>query len=94
MMITVSYDIVDDKQRTRLAKKLLNFGQRVQYSVFECNLTKKQIAEMKKQILPLLNKDQDSLRIYRLCDTCRKQIESFGIKKSWDDLKDEQTIVV
>lgn len=94
MLITVSYDIVDDKQRTRLAKKLLNFGQRVQYSVFECNLTKKQIAEMKKQLLPLLDKEQDSLRIYRLCDTCRKQIESFGVKKSWDDLKDDQTIVV
>lgn len=94
MLITVSYDSVDDKQRTRLAKKLLNFGQRVQYSVFECNLTKKQIAEMKKQLLPLLDKEQDSLRIYRLCDTCRKQIESFGVKKSWDDLKDDQTIVV
>lgn len=94
MMITVSYDIIDDKQRTRLAKKLLNFGQRVQYSVFECDLTKKQIAEMKKQILPLLDKAKDSLRIYRICDTCRKQIESFGIRKSWDDMADEQAIVV
>lgn len=94
MMITVSYDIVDDKQRTRLAKKLLNFGQRVQYSVFECNLNKKQLAEMKKQLLPLIDREQDSLRIYRICDTCRKQVESFGIKKSWDDIADDQVIVV
>ncbi len=94
MLITVSYDIADDKKRTRLAKKLLNFGQRVQYSVFECNLTKKQIAEMKKQILPLIDREKDSLRIYRICDTCRKQVESFGIKKSWEDITDEQAIVV
>lgn len=94
MMITVSYDIVDDKRRTRLAKKMLNFGQRVQYSVFECNLTKQQFAEMKKQILPLLDHQEDSLRIYRICDSCRKQIQSFGIRKSWDDVADEQAIVV
>ena len=94
MMITVSYDIVDDKRRTRLAKKLLNFGQRVQYSVFECNLTKKQIIEMKKQLLPLIDREKDSLRFYRICDSCRKQVESFGIKKSWEDIADEQAIVV
>ena len=93
-MITVSYDIVDDKRRTRLAKKLLNFGQRVQYSVFECNLTKKQITEMKKQLLPLIDREKDSLRFYRICDSCRKQVESFGIKKSWEDITDEQAIVV
>ena len=93
-MITVSYDIVDDKRRTRLAKKLLNFGQRVQYSVFECNLTKKQIIEMKKQLLPLIDREKDSLRFYRICDSCRKQVESFGIKKSWEDIADEQAIVV
>jgi CRISPR/Cas system-associated endoribonuclease Cas2 len=49
---------------------------------------------MKKQILPLLNKEQDSLRIYRICDTCRRQIKSFGIKKSWDDIANDQVIVV
>ncbi|MCA9742068.1 CRISPR-associated endonuclease Cas2, partial [candidate division KSB1 bacterium] len=38
MLLLVSYDIVDDKQRTKLAKRLQNYGQRVQYSVFECDL--------------------------------------------------------
>jgi CRISPR-associated protein Cas2 len=93
-MIIVSYDIVDNKKRTQLAKKLLNFGQRVQYSVFECNLTKNQIVEMKTQILPLVDLEKDSLKIYRLCDQCRSQIQSFGIKKNWDDLDKNQTIVL
>lgn len=85
MLTIVSYDIVETKRRTRLAKKLLNFGSRVQYSVFECDLNQQQLAEMKKQILPLLDLEQDSLRIYRLCETCLKAIASFGVKKGWED---------
>ena len=94
MIVLVSYDIVDDKQRTRLAKKLLNFGQRVQYSVFECNLNKDQLKEMKKQIMKFIDLKKDSLRIYRLCDSCRKQIKSYGIKKGWEKLQDDEVIVV
>lgn len=94
MLHIVSYDIVDNKKRTKLAKKLLNFGSRVQYSVFECNLTQKQLTEMIKQILPFVDLETDSLRIYRLCDTCRKDIQTFGIKRKWEDMQDDQTIVV
>lgn len=85
MLIIVSYDIVDTKRRTRLAKKLLNFGQRVQYSVFECDLNAAQIAELKTQALPLIHLKEDSLRFYKICETCVRQIESFGVKKGWEE---------
>ena len=85
MLIVVSYDIVDDKKRNQLAKKLLNFGKRVQYSVFECDLNKQQIEQMKKQTLKFVNPDEDSLRIYKLCEHCIGQIESFGIKRGWEE---------
>ncbi len=85
MQIVVSYDIVEDKKRTKLAKTLLNFGTRVQYSVFECNLNKKQLQEMKKQALKFVDEKKDSLRIYRLCDECSKVIESVGIKRGWEE---------
>jgi CRISPR-associated protein Cas2 len=85
MLLLVSYDIVDTKQRTRLAKKLLNFGQRVQYSVFECDLNHEQLAKMKEQILPFVDLAQDSLRLYKICEGCAQQIESFGVKKGWED---------
>ena len=55
MLILVSYDIIDDYRRTKLAKKLLDWGQRVQYSVFECELTTAQFAEMKKKMPKLFN---------------------------------------
>ncbi len=93
MLVVVSYDIVDTKMRTRLAKKLLNFGTRVQYSVFECSLTKQKIKEMKKETLKFVDLEKDSLRIYRLCESCAGQIESFGIKKGWEE-QDDQVITV
>ena len=94
MLTIVSYDIIDNKQRTKLAKKLLDFGMRVQYSVFECNLTNKQIEEMKKQALKFVDPEKDSFRIYRLCDQCIKRIESFGIKKGYEEEDENEVIVV
>jgi len=49
---------------------------------------------MKTQTLKLVDLDKDSLRIYRLCDTCRKHIESYGIKKGWENKDDDEVIVV
>ena len=94
MLVLVSYDIIEDSKRTKLAKKLLDFGRRVQYSVFECDLTAGQIKEMKKQALKFVDPEQDSLRIYRMCQACSKRIESFGVKKGYEDESDQEVIVI
>jgi len=91
MLLIVSYDIIDDKQRTKLAKTLLNYGIRVQYSVFECNLSKDTIEKMLKDALKLIDLEKDSLRIYKLCEQCKTQITSYGLKKGWEE---EQAVVV
>jgi len=85
MLIIVSYDIVNDKRRTKLAKKLCDFGRRVQYSVFECDLSKEQLKEMTQKALKQINLEEDSLRIYRICNTCASEILSYGIKKGWEE---------
>lgn len=85
MLHLVSYDIVDTRRRTKLAKKLLNFGQRVQFSVFECELNPEQFEAMKKQVLPFVDLETDSLRLYRLCETCLQNLESYGVKKGWEE---------
>jgi CRISPR-associated protein Cas2 len=92
MIYLVSYDIVDTKKRTKLAKRLLNFGLRVQYSVFECDLTAEQHEELKKQVLPLVDLEKDSLRIYRLCENCCHALESFGVKKGWEAEEESKVI--
>lgn len=91
MLTIVSYDIIDDTKRTKLAKTLLNFGKRVQYSVFECDLQPDKIEAMKNSALKLVDLEKDSLRIYRICQTCVSQIESYGIKKGWEE---EEIIVI
>jgi CRISPR-associated protein Cas2 len=93
MRLIVSYDIVDNKRRTKLAKRLLNFGARVQYSVFECDLDAKQLAKLKEQALPCLNLEEDSLRIYPLCENCVENIQSFGVKKGFEE-EDEDVVVI
>ena len=92
MFVLVSYDIVETKQRTKLAKKLCNYGERVQYSVFECIVTREQYKQMKKDALQFVDLKKESLRFYRLCRDCRRHIESFGKKRS--DEQDESAIIV
>lgn len=84
MLVVVSYDIVDDRRRARLAKHLVNYGVRVQKSVFECILTAPQYDEMKQKALGYVENDEDSFRIYQICENCVAKIETFGISSVSD----------
>ena len=77
MFIIISYDIANDKERSRIAKLLEAHGARVQYSVFECNLTEMQLANLKEKLGQGV-KPEDSIRFYRLCKECVDRIEIIG----------------
>jgi CRISPR-associated protein Cas2 len=68
MLILLSYDVPDDRRRTRLAHALKDFGERVRYSVFECRLTPKQLDRLRERVRPPIAPEEDSLRIYVLPD--------------------------
>lgn len=72
------YDIPDDKRRTRLAKRLKASGERVQYSVFEAYLNAAELQRLLVQVKRLLDEDEDSLRIYNLCQACRGNVTIVG----------------
>jgi CRISPR-associated protein Cas2 len=78
VLILVSYDIPDDRRRTRLAHVLKDFGARVHYSVFECNLDAAQLETMRRRLLLLLDESEDSVRIYRICAECAPHREVLG----------------
>jgi CRISPR-associated protein Cas2 len=78
MYFVVSYDIHDDKRRTRIHKVLKNFGERIQFSVFECDLTKEQFLRMQHTLKRIIEEDQESVRIYHLCDRCQRKINRIG----------------
>lgn len=82
MFIVISYDIRDDKRRGRVFKTLKNFGQWMQYSVFECELDKMHFLRLKDRLDHLIHAgDEDSIRFYFLCESCKRQIERIGGEK-------------
>ena len=78
MLYIVSYDIPDDKRRTKLAKTLLDFGDRAQFSVFECLLDNKGYEDMKKRIKRIISEEDDKVRIYPICADCKRSITIYG----------------
>ncbi len=85
MLILVSYDVPDDRRRTRLAHTLKDFGERVQYSVFECRLDERAQQTLRERLARLIDPEEDSLRIYRLCKECDRLLEVLGTAKRTDD---------
>ena len=86
MFVIVSYDIVDDSKRNKIADILLDYGKRVQKSVFECDLNEKNLKQMIKEILMCVNLEKDSLRVYYLCSDCYEKIEYYGRQIVTDDV--------
>lgn len=80
--IIVVYDISDDRRRTRLHDLLEDYGTPVQYSVFECLVTDKQLAQMQRRVRSKIKVTQDAVRYYRLCETCRAKIEVTSVGKA------------
>lgn len=78
MFYLVTYDIPDDNRRLRLAKTLKDFGERVQYSVFECRLDEKLCAAMLERITKEIDEAEDRVRVYQLCEACTKTVKIFG----------------
>ncbi len=80
MQLVICYDIPDTKRRTRLRKTLLGYGQPVQYSVFECDLSPRQLQRLTKAVRAVIEPAQDNVRYYPLCRSCAPQAEVFGGK--------------
>ena len=89
MYILVAYDVstesTEGRRRLRnVARICQDFGQRVQKSVFECSVSEMQYEEVTRQLLQVLRKDEDSLRIYRLTEPKEKYIRVYGIDTAID----------
>ena len=77
MMYLVTYDIPDDKQRLKVSNFLERFGERVQESVFECNIPSRKLSKLIKE-LPNLIDEEGNIRIYPLCADCYDKAINIG----------------
>ncbi|MEZ4864388.1 MAG: CRISPR-associated endonuclease Cas2 [Caldilineaceae bacterium] len=76
--VVVSYDIPDDKRRTKVMKTLAGYGQRAQYSVFECELRPTDLTKLKTRLRDIIDQNQDDVRFYPLCDNCLGKVTLLG----------------
>ena len=89
MLVLVTYDVsivTDDGQRRlrRVAKACKDYGQRVQFSVFECEVDPAQWAVLRQRLIDEIDSEVDSLRFYFLGSNWRRRIEEIGAKKAYD----------
>jgi CRISPR-associated protein Cas2 len=78
MLYLISYDVTDDNRRRHVFEALKDFGRRVQYSVFECNLEDKALDELLERLEFAIDAATDSCRLYRLCEGCAGQVRILG----------------
>ena len=89
MLVLITYDVRTDtpngkKRLRKVAKECCNYGQRVQYSVFECVMDAAKSREVKEKLLKIIDKDEDSIRFYYLGNNYKTKVEHFGVKESID----------
>ncbi|MCL2035181.1 MAG: CRISPR-associated endonuclease Cas2 [Oscillospiraceae bacterium] len=89
MLILITYDVNTEtpagrKRLRQVAKTCVNYGQRVQNSVFECVADATQFLLIKDKLVKLIDPSTDSLRFYTLGNNYKGKMEHFGAKQSYD----------
>lgn len=88
MLVLITYDVNTEdaagkKRLRKIAKKCVDFGQRVQNSVFECSLDAAQCRRLQAELLEIMEPKKDSLRFYYLGNRFEKKVEHFGAKETY-----------
>ncbi|MBE9259627.1 MULTISPECIES: CRISPR-associated endonuclease Cas2 [Aphanizomenonaceae] len=78
LLYVIVYDITCDKRRKKVSDLLEGYGQRVQYSVFECILNQTKYSELQKRLRKQVKSSEDSVRFYPLSKHTFNQIETWG----------------
>lgn len=89
MLVLITYDVstqnaAGKKRLCKVAKECINYGQRVQNSVFECVVDASQMLILKEKLCSLIDEEQDSLRFYYLGNKYQTKIEHFGTKTTYE----------
>jgi len=88
MLVLITYDVSTEdaagKRRLRqIARQCVNYGQRVQNSVFECKLDAAQCRMLQAKLCAIMDREKDSLRFYNLGDHYESRIEHFGAHNTY-----------
>jgi CRISPR-associated protein Cas2 len=78
IFLIVAYDVVSNRRRNRLVKVLKDYGIRVNYSVFECEISKKRVKELRERVDAEIDCREDRILFYTLCRSCQTKKEYIG----------------
>lgn len=89
MLVLITYDVntqdaAGRKRLRQIAKQCVNYGQRVQCSVFECLLDAAQCRMLQAKLCSIMDAEKDSLRFYYLGNKYESKIEHFGAKQAYE----------
>lgn len=89
MLIIVTYDVSTEtaagrRRLRRVAKVCESMGQRVQKSVFECQVNEMQFEQLERALLMEIEEQEDSLRFYRITEPTKVRVKEYGINRSLD----------
>lgn len=93
MLVLITYDVSvtsegGQKRLRNIAKACLDYGVRVQNSVFECEIDPAHFVQLKNQLMKIYEPEQDSLRFYFLGKKGRSRVEHIGAKLIPDPIRD------
>jgi len=78
MLHLVAYDVRDPRRLRQVAKICLDYGIRVEYSVFECDLTEDLFQKLWHTLNAVIDPDEDAILAYKICGSCVQRIQSMG----------------
>ena len=81
MRYLVCYDIADDRRRDRLAGALLDFGPRLQESVFLLDLDEELLVRLKERVTKVVDESVDLVHVFAMCGACEGKIWGLGPRK-------------
>lgn len=89
MLLLITYDVnttspAGQKRLRHVSKCCEAYGQRVQNSVFECDVNEAQAVELKRKLNDMIDKQKDSLRVYNIGNHYQTKIEHYGTKAGYD----------
>lgn len=88
-MVLIAYDVdtsnaAGRKRLRKIAKICVDYGQRVQNSVFECSVDSATLVALKSKLVEVMDEDKDSIRFYQLGKNWHGRVEHYGSKPSYD----------
>ncbi len=89
MLVVITYDVNTEdaagrKRLRQISKQCVNYGQRVQNSVFECLVDAAQCRMLQQKLCSIMDEEVDSLRFYYLGNRYESKIEHFGAKRGYE----------